>query len=151
VGASFVSAVADSNTVIAELDEANNDLAAPITVTLFQPDLVMTALTGPATVVPGAKVGFANTVRNQGPAPATPFRITFYVSTTATPGPGTVAGFRDVAGLAGGATSAASTVITIPPTLTAGAYFISAIADSGGVVTELDEANNGRSVGTTIP
>jgi len=90
-------------------------------------------------------------VRNQGPAAAGPFRVTLYMSATdATPGAGTAIGFRDVAALAAGGVSTASTVLTIPATYGTGTFNVSAVADTGGVVTELVETNNGLTAPTPM-
>ena len=90
-------------------------------------------------------------MRNQGSAPAGAFRITFYMSPTdPTPGAGTKVGYRDLTGLGAGATSSANTAVTIPTTFTPGPYYLSAVADSGGAVTELDETNNDRTASTAV-
>src|SRR5258706_346191 len=72
-GASFVSAVADSNAAIAELSEANNGLAAPITITLFQPDLTVTALTAPASGAVGKPRSEARRVGKEGRSRWSPY------------------------------------------------------------------------------
>ena len=104
----------------------------------------MTALTAPAAGTAGRTITVANTVRNQGPAAAGAFQVTFYMSATdATPGAGTPVGSRTVSSLAAGAASAASTTITIPAGFVPGAYYLSAIADSGAAAVEVSETNNG--------
>jgi subtilase family serine protease len=57
-----------------------------------------------------------------------------------------VSGSREVPELAADATSAGSTVITIPPGTAAGAYYLLARADADGVVAESLETNNVRIV-----
>jgi large repetitive protein len=152
LGTYYLSAVADSEQALIELDATNNGRTAAATtnVTLYRPDVVMSALTAPAVGATGQTITVANTVRNQGPAPATAFRITFYMSATdATPGAGSAVGSRDVASLAAGASSAASTTVTIPAGFPLGTYYVSAIADSGGALVELDATNNGLTAATT--
>jgi len=152
-GSYHVSAVADSTGLVTELSETNNGLTAStaMNVTLYQPDLVVSTLTAPAAGMTGRPITVANSVRNQGPAPTVAFRITFYMSSTdPTPGAGTAIGFRDVAALAAGAVSTASTVLTIPATLAPTSYYLSSVADSGGVVTELDASNNGRTASLQV-
>src|SRR5438445_41228 len=152
-GAYFLSAIADSNGAVVELDETNNGLTAStaLGVTLYEPDLVVMAVTVPANGATSRPLTITNTVRNQGPAPAGVFRITFYMSATdPTPGAGTAVGFRDLTTLATGASSPASTVVTIPATLTPGPYYVSAVADSGGLQVELDEGNNGLTASRQI-
>jgi len=152
-GTYYLSAVADSGNVVAELDETNNGRTATsvIRAALYRPDLVISALTPPTTGALGRTIRVSNTVRNQGSAPAGAFRITFYMSPTdPTPGAGTKVGYRDLTGLGAGATSSANTAVTIPTTFTPGPYYLSAVADSGGAVTELDETNNVRTASTAV-
>src|SRR5207253_1865695 len=152
-GPYYVSAVADSGGLQVELDEGNNGLTASrqITVTPYQPDLVMTAVTIPARGAVGRPLTVTNTVRNQGPAPAGAFRITFYISATdPTPGAGVAVGLRDVPALGPAVSSPAVTVVTIPATLTPGIYYFSAVADSAGTQVELDETNNGFTASSQV-
>src|SRR5205807_1727456 len=79
------------------------------------------------------------------------FRITCYMPAgDPTPAAGTAVGFRDVAGLAAGATSLATTTLLIPAAFNPGPYYLSAMADSGGALQEVDETNNGRTAAATI-
>src|SRR5258705_8587670 len=59
------------------------------------------------------------------------------------PGVGAVIGSRNASSLAAGAISAAQTIVTIPATLEPGTYYLSAVADSGGALLELDATNDG--------
>ena len=57
-GTYYLSAVADSGNVVAELDETNNGRTATsvIRAALYRPDLVISALTPPTTDVPYARL-----------------------------------------------------------------------------------------------
>src|SRR5207244_6577488 len=78
-------------------------------------------------------------------------RVSFNVASNApTQGGGTAVGFRDVSSLAAATASTASMVVTIPAGFTPGTYDVSAVADSGGVVTELSKSNNGRTAAGTL-
>src|SRR5207344_3355852 len=130
-GAYFVIAVADGNNQISESNEGNNTLATAAPIQILQPDLTMTRVSAP-TGAAGRPLAIANTVRNLAPAPATagPFRIDFYLSTDAVPDAGDLLlGSRNVTGLAGLTSAAATTVVQVPADVTQGAYFVIAVAD----------------------
>jgi subtilase family serine protease len=52
--------------------------------------------------------------------------------------------------LAIGATSSASTTLTVPSSTSSGTYYVCANADSNNTVAEGDETNNPRCTTTTI-
>ena len=111
------------------------------------PDLVVTSLTGPASGNPGETVSLSTTVLNQGTAAAGPFRVEFYFSGTTNVALDnaidTTAGCA-VPGLAAGASFICSMSVAVPASLTAGTWYLAALADSGNQVNELDETNNWR-------
>src|SRR5262249_13379129 len=148
-GTYFVSAIADPAGVITEVREDNNTIVAAqqVVVSLYRPELTIVALGVPAMAFTGRPLAITSTARNSGPAPAGAFTITFYASPTdATPGAGLRLGSRAVSSLAAGLNSSATTTVTLPATLEAGAYFVSAIADSASTVQELSESNNGLTI-----
>jgi large repetitive protein len=150
-GTYYLGAIADRLDSIPESDDANNAGAAltPIEIALYQPDLVITVVSGPVTVTSGGTVAIANTVRNQGPAPATSFTVSLYLSTDSTITTGdTLLGSRMVASLGAGASSAATTSVTI--SAAPGTYYLGVIADPGMTLTELNEGNNAGSALNTI-
>ena len=61
-----------------------------------------------------------------------------------------LAGARSVPALAGGAASTGSTSVTMPPTVSAGAYYIIAKADADDAVVETQEGNNTTARSITI-
>ena len=141
-----VIAVADEANQQVELDETNNTLASTgtVTITLYQPDLMLTALSAPASGAAGRTLAITSSVRNAGPAPATAFTVRFYLSNDATLDAGDVLlGSRVVSSLAPGATSMATTTVMIPAnTSVPSTYFVIALVDALGQQTELDETNN---------
>jgi subtilase family serine protease len=136
-----------------ELDAGNNGFPASgqVAITLYRPDLVVAALASPAEGQPGRRLAITNTARNQGPARAGPFRIDFYLSSSGAPGSGALIGSRSVAGLGGLASSAETTMVTLPAAFPEGLYYLSAVIDPLANV-ELDADNNGRTAdgGVTI-
>jgi hypothetical protein len=125
-------------------DPNENPFDVALTGTGIQlPDLVISALTGPALAAPGAVVNLANTVANSGAANAGAFTVGFYLSTDTTC---TVADTfltsRNVASLAAGASNAATTPVTIPAATPFSARYFCAIADTGGAQLETSEVNN---------
>src|SRR6185295_14410215 len=103
--------------------------------------------TVPGTGIAGRSVGIPNSVVNSASAPGTApsFQVGLYLATNTTidPASDTLLASRTVATLAPAATSAATTSVTLPTT--AGNYFIGAVADRVGAVTEANEGNNQQS------
>jgi subtilase family serine protease len=141
-----VLAIADSLGQQTETDETNNALASAgtVTVTAYQPDLVLTALSAPSTGAAGQPLAVSSTVRNAGPAPAGTFVVRFVLSADDTLDAGDVVlGTRTIAGLGIGATSSAVTTLTIPGNTSVPArYRVIALVDPLGQQAELDENNN---------
>jgi subtilase family serine protease len=130
----------DADAAIAETQETNNTSWRAI---VIGPDLVISAITGPATGGAGADLTVNETTRNAGGAAAAPSTTSFFLSANSVlDGGDTFLGSRSVGGLAGGDSSAASTVLTIPAGTAAGAYYLFAQADATGAVTETSEGNN---------
>jgi hypothetical protein len=108
------------------------------------PDLVLTQLSAP-TGTAGRPLSISNVVRNLGAAAAGPFRVDFYLSADNTLDAGDrLLGSRSLTGLAALTSSAASTVMQVPPAVDQGSYYIIAVADAGNQITESDETNNTR-------
>ncbi|HTO12985.1 MAG TPA: CARDB domain-containing protein [Candidatus Binatia bacterium] len=151
-GTYFLSARVDSARAVTESDETNNGLTAAgqVTVSLFRPDLTLTVVSAPATGQPGRPLVITNTARNQGPAPAGPFRVNFYMSqASSAPGAGDPVGVRSVASLAAGTNSAATTTLTLPANMSAGTYFLSAVVDPLANL-ELAGDNNGLTAASPV-
>jgi subtilase family serine protease len=141
-GAYWLGAIADLDGVVAEADEVNNALAASAPLTIGLPDLVVAAVTGPATGLPGGSITVSTTVTNTGTVASAACRVGIYLSTDPTIGAGDVLlATRSVPALAPGAASAEATAVTLPANA-AGTYWLGAIADLDGVVAEAGEANN---------
>ncbi len=155
-GVYYICGISDRANAIVETFENNNSQCTNtmITVTLPKSDLIMTALsTATRNVNRGQSFSLANTVQNQGMAPAQNFQIKFVLSVNSVIGDADDVALtpqRSVANLAAGATSNASTLVTVPATTLVGTYYIGAIADSGNVVDEQDEGNNTRTATRTI-
>jgi len=146
VGSYYVIARADDGGAIGEAREDNNTrvTAVPIVV---GPDVAVTAATGPAGAAPGVKVTIGNTVKNQGPVAAS-FTVGFYLSADeALDGGDVLLGTRSVTALGAGASSAASTALTIPAGTAPGVYRVLVRADEGNALEEANEANNLKATG----
>ena len=136
--------VDEANTVL-ERNESNNvRVSASLTVTLFRPDLAITALTVPALAAAGRPLAITHAVRNLGPAPAGAFALRFYLSHDASLDGGDVLlGSRVLAALGAGASSAAVSTFTVPGnTSTPSTYRVIVVADALAQQAELDETNN---------
>ena len=141
-GTYYIFAKADGSAAVAETNESNN---TRFTSVLVGPDFVVTALTGPVSAAAGATILVTDTTLNQGGGAAGGSATRFYISSSilfdATARPMQA---RNVPALGPGASSSASTSITIPSDLTAGAYYLFARADANTEVLESSEGNNTR-------
>ena len=141
-----VIAVVDADNQQVELDETNNtSVSGPVDVSLYRPDLVVTSLTLPATGATGRPLAITSTVRNTGPAPATPFTVRFYLSNDGflEPDGDVVLGTRVITSLGAGVSSTAVTTVTVPANVSApGSYHVIAVADALDQQVETDETNN---------
>ena len=173
----FLSAVADDGLAVAELGDAedgtngaNNSALAPnqVQVLPFLPDLEVAAIAAPPTMAVARPLTLTFTVRNTGTAPAGAFRVSFFLSPGPTlppprpggiaaapppPGDGINVGFKQLpAGLAAGASLAGSAVVSVPGNLSENAYYVAAVADLDGEVTEITEgaAANGKVTATPV-
>jgi subtilase family serine protease len=148
-GVYYVIAEADGAGVIAETNEANNALAAKITV---GPDLTVSALTAPSTATAGATISIGDTTKNTGGASDGAVTSTrFYLSKNTTlDGSDVVLGSRAVPVVAASASSTGSTSVTIPVSTTPGTYHIIAVCDATNVVAESNEGNNQKVIAITV-
>jgi subtilase family serine protease len=130
--------------VVTESSETNNTRAsAAIKV---GPDLSVTSLSGPASVIRGGSVTMTDITRNQGGGAAPVSTTRFYLSTNATWDAADVPlGGRAIGVLAAGAQSQASTALVVPAGTAPGTYYVIARCDDAGVVGETAENNNTRS------
>ena len=147
-GSYYVIAQADDANAIVETTESNNSRASTATVSVG-PDLIVSAMTAPASAGAGATIMVTDTTRNQGPGTAPTSSTGYYLSTNSTIGSGDVfLGSRPVAALASGASASGSAVLQVPADVAPGFYYVVARADSNGVIAETSETNNDRASGT---
>jgi subtilase family serine protease len=153
-GTYYVCAMADSLNGVVETDETNNTLCSSGTVSVPPADLIMSAASTTATTVAaGANFSLSNSVKNQGGSKSGAFVIAFHLSTDNNYGGGddvVITQTRSITSLAIGATSTASTTLTVPSLTASGTYYVCAMADSNNTVAEGDETNNSRCTTTTI-
>jgi YD repeat-containing protein len=142
-GTYYIGAITDDGNYVVESNEANNTLAGnAITITTVSPDLIVTAVSGPATGIIGQPITVTSKTKNQGGATGG-FYVSIYLSTDATiTTSDTIIGYGYISTLATGAEATISGPITIPTGLVSGAYYIGAITDDGNYVVESNEANN---------
>src|SRR3990172_8767735 len=115
----------------------------------------MRAITpGTTTVNAGATLSVTNTVKNQGGISAGSFTIAFRLSKNTTYGDSddvSTSTTRSVSSLGVGASSSASTSLTVSSTTPVGNYYVCAKADSGSTVSEgTNEGNNTRCTAAMI-
>ncbi|MFZ5470393.1 MAG: CARDB domain-containing protein, partial [Myxococcota bacterium] len=140
----YLGAIVDYASYEAESDEGNNArLGNAIVVGNPGADLVMTAISGPASSGPGMVASLSSTVRNQGSSAVGAFYVGLYLSTDAVITTSDIrVGTRYVGSLAGGASNTATVNVTVPTTVAIGNYYWGAIADYSAAIAEGNETNN---------
>lgn len=143
----YVVVVADINDTVMEQDETNNYKAGATTISITgtQPDLAVTALSGPSSITRDVPFDVTTTVSNLvSTAAGSSFRVGIYLSSDPTVTTGDILiGSRTIASLAGSTSDTAVTSVTVPSaSVPAGTYYLGAIADDQGVITESNESNN---------
>lgn len=142
-GSYYVLSLVDPGLLVPESTETNN--ARTSGVVRVGPDLVVSALTGPAAVVRGGAIVVTDTTRNQGGGAADPSITRLYLSRDGTVDPSDVLlGARVVGALAAGVSSQSATSLVIPAGTAPGTYYVVARADDEGAVAETSESNNMR-------
>jgi subtilase family serine protease len=154
-GTYHVCALADSGGALSESNADNNSLCSAATVTVTQPDLVMTAVE-PAggSYVAGGNLSVTSTVLNQGAAPTiASITIGYTLSPDSIYNNGddiAITTTRVVGPLGPGGTSTATTNLLIPSSTPAGTYHVCAKADTANAVSETIENNNSRCSTATV-
>jgi subtilase family serine protease len=111
------------------------------------PDLVVSALTVPATAAAGGVISISATTKNQGTGSSSASTTRYYLSAnTGIDASDPVVGSSTVATLVAGASASASLNVTIPGDTATGTYFLIAQADADNTNVETSEVNNIRSV-----
>lgn len=144
-GTFYVVAVADADNALTEIAESNNKAYKMLRV---GPDYTLGAIIAPNSGVRGGTISVKVTTTNSGAGDALAASTTkFYLSTNGTAAnsiPGGSLGNIAVAALTTGTsyTPGASVVLSIPGSITAGRYYVVAVADDGNAVAEVYETNN---------
>jgi subtilase family serine protease len=145
-GSYYVLAQADTANAVTETSETNNSRASGVV--KVGPDLIVSAVSVPATGAPGAPITVSDTTKNQGAGAASLSSTGFYLSTGVTIDATAVfLGSRPVGELSAGATGTGSVSLQIPPGTAPGSYYVIARGDWNGAVPETTETNNDRAGG----
>ncbi len=148
--------IADGNHSVSESDETNNVRALPITLTVPNVDLTITALQAPSSVKAGAGVNASWTIENQGTDPTTAsyWYDYIYLSTDNKYDPfdsyvSSVYVDNSTPLAAGGSRTLDKTVFL--PTAVAGDYFLIVVTnDSTNYQAETTKDNNANAVAITV-
>ncbi len=145
-GLYYVIAQTDGPGEVLETTEGNNTRASAAV--KVGPDLIVSAVTVPATGAAGAMISVSDTTRNQGAGGAPPSATGFYLSQNSTFGPeDEFIGSRPVGALVANGAATASTPLQIPAGTEPGSYYVIARADWNSSVVETAETNNDRQGG----
>lgn len=140
-GIYYILAQADADSMVTETMETNN-VKSGSSVTIG-PDLIVSSLTVPGVAGAGVSVTVTDTTKNQGAGGAPGSMTAFYLSLNLSLDTSDVSlGSRLVPPLNSGATSTASTTLTIPNGTATGTYYVLAKADADNTVAETSETNN---------
>ncbi|WP_437739822.1 CARDB domain-containing protein [Sorangium sp. So ce1504] len=140
-GAYHLGAIVDVNDWHEELIESNNAASGDLIGVGFQPDLVVSAVSGPPSAPPGSVFDASATVCNQGTSPSYGVDLELFLSSDDAISPADIhAGSGYVPGLSPGQ----CTSVLVPASAygTDGAYHLGAIVDPGESLVELIESNN---------
>jgi trimeric autotransporter adhesin len=149
VGSYYIIAQADATGGVTETSETNNTRGS--TLVAVGPDLVVTAVSAPASAAAGAMITVTDTTKNQGGAAGAASSTAFYLSANYTfDASDTFLGSRPVGALAASGLETASTPLQIPAGFPSGRYYVLARADWNAAVTETVETNNDRVSPTTV-
>lgn len=146
----YVGAIADYENSIAETNETNNAFGVPFEVRAS--DLVVSSLSGPTDpAAPGDSITVTGSVSNQGHTSSSLTYLGLYFSTDSTITTGdTYLGNVLISSIAAGRSLSFSKSVKVPSGLSAGTYYLGAIADYREREAEMDETNNTRSTTFTV-
>jgi uncharacterized repeat protein (TIGR01451 family) len=134
-----------------DTDPSNNVAQERTVVTLA--NLIAKAISAAAAAIPGADIVVNDTTVNNGKVAAGTSTTRFFLSSDGTFDAGDLSlGSRPIPALAPKQSSAGSTIVTIPSATAPGRYFLVAVADADGGITETKEKNaKSRSLIVTRP
>jgi hypothetical protein len=147
-GAAYLLAFADYDSAVAETDEADNTLAAPVTITPYAPNVIVSQMTTPAWAEVGSNISASTsvTVKNVGTGATPPFTTTMMhsIDDTITGADLPLVNGESVPIVLGTNESLAITFpgLEVPLSTPGGAGYLGALADFNDTVTETDETDN---------
>jgi trimeric autotransporter adhesin len=143
-GQYFILAITDFNSEVAEMNEANNMLFTPITISSPFVDLTISPLSyEPLKVTPGAIVYPQMTEYNYGNDYASTHYAGYFLSTDSTYDLGdTYLGSDYVGGLYANSSTGLYPYLYIPTDVPTGSYYLLAVADYMNYISESNEDNN---------
>jgi subtilase family serine protease len=148
-GTYFVFASADGPGQVVETFESNNTSFGQVV--RVGPDLTVTSFTAPSALSGGVPATVSTTVLNQGGGAAAATTVRVYLSVNSTlDAVDTAIGTRPAAPLDSAQSDTGTVSVLIPSGTAAGSYWLIAVADADGVVTETNETNNTRAVLITV-
>ncbi|MFN7375147.1 MAG: CARDB domain-containing protein [bacterium] len=150
-GQFFVILVADPNNTVAERDNANNTWISPrplVTINsdpVGSPNIAATISFSGGSFATGTTASVPTTIQNTSTTAAASFAVRYVLSVDNIIGNAddiTIGTQTIAAGLAAGATTTFTASLDIQPSFVLGSYYLAAVADSGSVLSESNEADN---------
>ncbi len=141
IGTNYVLVCANnSNSPIAETD-TTNDCTPSAAFTVAGADLIESSVTGPSSGTAGGTISVSDTTKNQGGGAASASYTMFYLSTDGKT-KGSMLTYRSVAALAAGASSSATSGMTLPTNTIGTAYVLVCANNSNSPIPEADTTND---------
>jgi len=150
-GQFYVILVADPNNTVAERDNANNTWISPrplVTINndpVGSPNIAATISFSGGSFATGTTASVPTTIQNTSTTAAASFAVRYVLSVDNIIGNAddiTIGTQTIAAGLAAGATTTFTASLDIQPSFVLGSYYLAAVADSGSVLNESNEADN---------
>jgi subtilase family serine protease len=143
-GTYYIGVIADRWSQVTESNESNNSFTGnQIVITRLYPDLVVTAVSGPATGILKQQITVTARVKNQGQITAAASYVGIYLSSDQTATTGDLyLGQGYIGYLAPGADQTVDVKVTVPQNAR-GTFYLGAVADRLNAVAESSETNNG--------
>lgn len=136
----FVIAKADADGAVTETSESNNTYSQSIQI---GPDLAVSSLSASTIGGAGRSLNLSDTTKNQGGGAADASVTRYYLSSNGILDSSDIPiGERNIAALAGGASSSSTATVVIPEGTATGTWYIFARADANDAVPETFETNN---------
>ncbi len=148
----FLGVIVNINSTVPETNIGNNlgRIEPPLELLFPIPDLTAELTDTPTAAAGGEDMAITRLISNVGIADAPSFEYSYYLSTNPAIGTDDILLATFTGSLLQGEDDFGIDQVSVPSDIAEGSYYVGLLLDPGGLVTEIDEANNGA-VGPQIP